>query len=48
MSQTKYIKEMLKKFGMEYCKPASIAMVIRCKLSKEDESKEEIIPYIDP
>jgi len=34
ISYTKYIKEMLKKFGMEYCKPVSIPMVIGCKLSK--------------
>jgi hypothetical protein len=38
--QKKYIKEMLKKFGMEDCKPISPPMVTRCKLSKEDESKE--------
>jgi hypothetical protein len=40
ISQTKYIKEMLKKFGMEDCKPVSTPMVTGCKLSKEDESKE--------
>jgi hypothetical protein len=40
ISQTKYIKEMLKKFGMEDCKPVSTPMVIGCKLSKDDESKE--------
>ena len=32
---------MLKKFEMEDCKPISIAMITSCKLSKEDESKEE-------
>lgn len=40
ISQTKYIKEMLKKFEMEDCKPISTAMVSGCKLSKEVESKE--------
>jgi hypothetical protein len=40
ISQTKYIKEMLKKFEMEDCKPVSTPMVTRCKLRKEDESKE--------
>jgi hypothetical protein len=40
ISQTKYIKEMLKKFGMEDCKPVSTPMVTSCKLRKDDESKE--------
>ena len=31
---------MLKKFGMEDCKPVSAPMIIGCKLSKDDESKE--------
>ena len=31
---------MLKKFGMEDCKPISTPMIIGCKLSKDDESKE--------
>ena len=31
---------MLKKFGMEYCKPVSTPMITGCKLSKYDESKE--------
>ena len=31
---------MLKKFKMEDCKPVSTPMIISCKLSKEDESKE--------
>jgi hypothetical protein len=39
ISQTKYIKEMLKKFKMEYCKLVSTPMVIGSKLSKDDESK---------
>ena len=42
ISQSKYIKEMLKKFGMEDCKPISTPMTIRCKLSKDHESK-----YVD-
>ena len=38
--QAKYIKEMLKKFGMEDCKLVSTPMITGCKLSKDDESKE--------
>ena len=40
ISQSKYIKEMLKKFGMEDCKLVSTTMIIGCKLSKDVESKE--------
>jgi hypothetical protein len=40
ISQTKYIKELLKKFGMEDCKTISTLMVTGFKLSKDDESKE--------
>ena len=40
ISQTKYIKEMLKKFRMEESKHVSTHMVIGCKLSKDDESLE--------
>ena len=40
ISQSKYIKEMLKKFGMEDCKTVSTLMITCCKLSKDDESKE--------
>ena len=40
ISQSKYIKEMLKKFGMEDCKPVSAPMITGCKLRKYDESKE--------
>ena len=40
ITQTKYIKEMLKKFQMEDCKPVSTPMITGCKLSKDDESKE--------
>ena len=31
---------MLKKFGMEDCKPVTTPMVTGCKLRKDDESKE--------
>ena len=31
---------MLKKFGMQDCKPVSTPMITGCKLSKDDESKE--------
>ena len=40
ISQTKYIKDMLKIFKMEDSKPVSIPMIIGCKLSKDDESLE--------
>jgi hypothetical protein len=40
ISQTNYIKEMLKKFKMEDCKLVSTLMVIDCKLRKDDEYKE--------
>jgi hypothetical protein len=40
VSHTKYIKDMLKKFEMEDCKPVSTSMVTGCKLIIEDESKE--------
>ena len=40
ISQTKYIKDMLKFFKMEYSKPVGNPMVIGCKLSKDDESLE--------
>jgi hypothetical protein len=40
ISQTKCIKEMLKKFQMEDCKPMITPMIIGCKLSKDDESLE--------
>ena len=38
--QARYIKEMLKKFKMEYCKPILTPMVIGCKLRIEDLSKD--------
>jgi hypothetical protein len=40
ISQTKYIIEMLKKFGMTNCKPISSPMQTSCKLSKDDYSKD--------
>ena len=40
ISQTKYIKYMLKIFNMEDSKPVSTPMIIGCKLSKDYESLE--------
>jgi hypothetical protein len=42
ISQTKYIREMLKRFGMKDCKPVINSMQTSCKLSKDNDSK-----YID-
>jgi hypothetical protein len=39
ISQTKYIREMLKRFGMEDCNPVITPMQTSCKLSKDDDSK---------
>jgi hypothetical protein len=39
ISQTKYIREMLKRFGMEDCKPVTTPMQTSCKLSKYNDSK---------
>jgi hypothetical protein len=39
ISQTKYIREMLKKFGMEYCKLVTTPMQTSCKFRKDDDSK---------
>jgi hypothetical protein len=39
ISQTKYIREMLKRFGMEDCKPIITPMQTSCKLRKYDDSK---------
>jgi hypothetical protein len=39
ISQTKYIREMLKKFGMEDWKPVTTPMQTSCKLRKYDDSK---------
>lgn len=38
ISQTKYIEEMLKKFGMENSKSIATPMATCCKLSKDDGS----------
>lgn len=38
ITQSKYVKEVLKTFGMEDSKPVGTPMVTDCKLSKEDES----------
>ena len=40
ISQTKYAKEMLKKFHMEDCKPMGTPMIIGCKLTKNDDSPD--------
>jgi hypothetical protein len=37
--QTNYIREMIKRFGMEDCKPIITPMQTNCKLSKDDDSK---------
>jgi hypothetical protein len=39
ISQTKYTREMLKRFGMEDFKPVATPMQTICKLSKDDDSK---------
>jgi hypothetical protein len=39
ISQTKYIREMLKRFIMEDCKPVITPMQTSCRLSKDDDSK---------
>jgi hypothetical protein len=39
ISQSKYIREMLKRFGMEDSKPIITPMKTSCKLSKYDDSK---------
>lgn len=40
ISQSKYIKVILKTFGLEESKPVATPMVIGCKLSKDDDSDE--------
>jgi hypothetical protein len=39
VSQTNYIREMIKRFGMEYCKPIITPMQTNCKLRKDDDLK---------
>eukprot|EP00253_Pinus_taeda_P027678 PITA_27678 len=38
ISQAKYLKDMLKIYGMEDCAPMSTPMTTNCKLSKDDDS----------
>jgi hypothetical protein len=38
LSQTKYLKQILKKYGMEDCKPVSTPMITGCNLSANDDS----------
>ena len=38
ITQSKYLKEMLKKFGMAKSAPISTQMTTYCKLYKDDES----------
>ena len=38
ISQAKYLKDMLKRYGMEDCAPMSTPMTTSCKLSKNDDS----------
>ena len=40
ITQSKYIKEILKKFGMEDSKAVGTPMCTRLKLTKDDDSKE--------
>ncbi|GJZ42486.1 hypothetical protein Tco_0589372 [Tanacetum coccineum] len=40
-SQSKYIKEMLKKFGLEDSKPTKTLMSMEIKLTKDDEADFE-------
>ena len=40
ITQSKYVKEILKTFGLEDSKPVSTPMVTRHKLSKNDDSVE--------
>ena len=39
LSQAKYIKDMLTKFGMTESKPVSTPMEVNCKISKDEEGK---------
>lgn len=41
ISQTKYLKELLKNFGMEDCKLVGKPMVISCKLTTIDDSPKK-------
>jgi hypothetical protein len=39
ISQTKYIREMIKRFGMEDCRSVTTPLQTSCKLRKHDDSK---------
>jgi hypothetical protein len=39
ISQTKYMREMIKRLRMEYCKLVTTPMQTSCKLRKYDDSK---------
>jgi len=38
LSQAKYLKQILKKYGMEDCKPVSTPMITGYKISSHDDS----------
>ena len=38
LSQSKYLKQILKNYGMEKCKPVSTPMITGCNLSSHDDS----------
>ena len=38
LSQEKYLKKILRKYGMEECKPVSTPMITGCNLSSNDDS----------
>jgi hypothetical protein len=42
ISQTNYIREMLKRIGMEDCKPVITPMQTNYKLRKDDDSKSTV------
>jgi hypothetical protein len=42
ISQEKYLREMLKRFQMEYSNPVGSPMVIGCKLIKDDDSLDVV------
>jgi len=48
LSQTKYLKQILKKYGMEDLKPVHTPMVTGCNLSENDESATVHQQPIDP
>ena len=40
ISQAKYLKDLLKRFGLESCKPIGTPMITSHKLSSKDETPE--------